>query len=131
VFWLSLHWKDFFRQDKARSSEAEIYNPNNAIHPCVVHTFQFAFSMFIYLQGNYFTGCSPRSSRINLTILLNIGITGPSETKQTCQPSGSTPRHTFMVPASPSQDCRIIFDQVVIDALRTQIPKPREESMRG
>jgi hypothetical protein len=44
--------------------------------------------------------------------------------------SGSTPRHAFTVPAPPAQECRIIVDQVVIDALRTQIPISREESMR-
>jgi len=44
--------------------------------------------------------------------------------------SGSTPRHAFTVPAPPAQECGIIVDQVVIDALRAQIPVSREESMR-
>jgi hypothetical protein len=43
--------------------------------------------------------------------------------------SGSTPRHGFTVPAPPAEDCRIVVDQVVIDALRAQIPVSREESM--
>jgi hypothetical protein len=41
--------------------------------------------------------------------------------------SGSTPRHGFTVPATPAEDCRIIIDPVVIDALREQIPVSRED----
>lgn len=44
--------------------------------------------------------------------------------------SGSTPRHAFTVPAKPAEDCRIIVDQAVIDALREQIPVSREDSLR-
>jgi hypothetical protein len=44
--------------------------------------------------------------------------------------SGATPRHGFTVPAAPAEDCRIIVDQAVIDALRMQIPVSREDSMR-
>ena len=44
--------------------------------------------------------------------------------------SGSTPRHRFIVPAAPAEDCRIIVDQPVIDALRIQIHVSREDSMR-
>jgi len=40
---------------------------------------------------------------------------------------GATPRHGFTVPA---QDCRITVNQAMINALRLQIPIPREESMR-
>lgn len=44
--------------------------------------------------------------------------------------SGSSPRHGFTVPAPPAEDCRIVVDQVVIDALRAQIPVSRDKSMR-
>ena len=44
--------------------------------------------------------------------------------------SGCTPRHAFAVPEPPAQDCKIQVDQVVIDALRNQIPVSREDSMR-
>jgi hypothetical protein len=43
--------------------------------------------------------------------------------------SGQTPRHAFTAPQPPAEDCRILVDQVVIDALRSQIPISREESM--
>lgn len=43
--------------------------------------------------------------------------------------SGATPRHGFTVPESPAQDCRIIVDQPAVDALRSQIPTSRTESM--
>ena len=44
--------------------------------------------------------------------------------------SSSTPRHAFTVPALPAQQCGITVDQAVIEALRTQIPVSRKESMR-
>jgi hypothetical protein len=44
--------------------------------------------------------------------------------------SGSTPRHAFTVPAAPAQESGIVVDQVVIDALRAQIPVSRAEAMR-
>ena len=43
--------------------------------------------------------------------------------------SGSTPRHAFMVPALPAQQCGITVNEAVIDALRAPIPISREESM--
>lgn len=44
--------------------------------------------------------------------------------------SGFTPCHAFAVPEWPAEDCRIVVDQVVIDALRTLIPTSRDDSMR-
>ena len=44
--------------------------------------------------------------------------------------SGSTPRHAFLVPAPPAQDCKIPVDKEVVRALRSQIPVSREEAMR-
>ena len=43
--------------------------------------------------------------------------------------SGSTPRHGFMVPAPPAEDCCIIVDQAVINALHAQISISWEESI--
>lgn len=62
---------------------------------------------------------------------LNTGITtkfAPRKTNQTCQV-----RHQgtlFTVPAAPAQECGILVDQVVIDALRKQIPVLQAEAMR-
>jgi hypothetical protein len=44
--------------------------------------------------------------------------------------SGFTPTHGFTCPEPPVEDCGIKVDQPVIDALRTQIPVSREDSMR-
>lgn len=44
--------------------------------------------------------------------------------------SGTTPRHAFTLPAAPAQESGIVVDQVVIDALRAQIPVSRAETMR-
>ena len=43
--------------------------------------------------------------------------------------SGSTLRHAFTVPAKPAEDCQIIVDQVVIDALWEQILVSQEDSL--
>ena len=44
--------------------------------------------------------------------------------------SGLMPRHGFMVPALPAQQCGITVDQAVIEALCNQIPVSHKESMR-
>ncbi|EDR10133.1 uncharacterized protein LACBIDRAFT_325752 [Laccaria bicolor S238N-H82] len=45
--------------------------------------------------------------------------------------SGQTPRHAFMVPQAPAEDCRIEVPQDAVDALRNTIPVSRDEAMRS
>ncbi|KAF8955735.1 hypothetical protein BDZ97DRAFT_1926449 [Flammula alnicola] len=70
---------------------------------------------------------SPKPARRIRTILNNHKIRTQKEKPNM---SGATPRHGFTVPEPPAQDCRIVVDQPVIDALRSQIPISREDSMR-
>lgn len=72
--------------------EIGIYNPNNDIHPyvwVVLHLPNFPCSFTIYLlEDNYFIGYGQKYYKINLTNLLNTGITTRSALRLrslTCQ----------------------------------------------
>ena len=63
--------------------EQGIYNPNNTIHPYVIHTFtNCCIKILTNLLDYYFTGYGQRSSKFNSTNLLNIGITTKSVLSQ-------------------------------------------------
>jgi hypothetical protein len=107
-----------------------IYNPNNDIHLYVFLILKLVFtSLFCVRQLFYWLW--PKILQIQLDQFVEYWNNHKIHAQRD-KPnmSGSTPRHAFTVPAPPAQQCGIIVDQVVIDALRDQIPVSREESMR-
>ncbi|KAF5332113.1 hypothetical protein D9611_008101 [Ephemerocybe angulata] len=88
------------------------YNPNNPVHPKLFYwlwpqIMQIVLDRFVEYWNNH--KIRKQAKKPNM--------------------SGSTPRHAFTVPALPAFDCGIEVDQAVIDALRNEIKKPREEVM--
>ncbi|KAF9523530.1 hypothetical protein CPB83DRAFT_775298 [Crepidotus variabilis] len=90
-----------------------IYKPNNPLHKELFNwlwpqILQIQLDCFVQFWNNY---------RIRVQ-------------KDKPNMSGSTPYNGFVAPQYPAQDCKIMVDQPVIDALRGQIAVTRHEAMR-
>lgn len=111
-----------------------IYNPNNVIHPCVVLLFHFPIPLHIFIysfDSKLFYWLWPQILQAQLDKFVEYWNNHRIRTQKEKQNmSGFIPMHGFTVPEPPAEDCSIEVDQPVIDALRTQIPVSREESMR-
>ncbi|KAF6755227.1 hypothetical protein DFP72DRAFT_1067935 [Ephemerocybe angulata] len=91
-----------------------IYHPGNPVHP----------QLFNYLW--------PKALQIQLDAFVmywnNHCIRAQ---KKKANMSGSTPQHAFTAPdPAQAEDCAISVEQDVVNALRSQIPTSRAESMR-
>lgn len=107
-----------------------IYNPNNLVHP--YDSFPIYDRLFFanQLTRQLFYWLWPKILQNQLDTFVEYWNNHKIRTqKDKPNMSGSTPRHGFTVPSAPAEDCRIVVDQVVIDALRAQISVSREESM--
>ncbi|KAJ2935673.1 hypothetical protein H1R20_g1424, partial [Candolleomyces eurysporus] len=93
--------------------ETGVYSPNNPIHP---QLFNWIWPMALQVQLNKFTSYWNNHKIRTQRDKANM--------------SGST-RHAFTAPdPARYEKCYVEIDEVVIDALRQQIPTPREEAMQ-
>ncbi|EDR10136.1 uncharacterized protein LACBIDRAFT_318159 [Laccaria bicolor S238N-H82] len=90
-----------------------VYNPGNPIHPQLFNwiwpqILQHQLDKFVEYWNNHKIWY--QSTKPNM--------------------SGQTPRHVFMVPQAPAEDCCIEVPQDAVDALCNTIPVSRDEAMR-
>ena len=120
-----LNIKDIIRQGYLNG----IYNPNNPVHLYVIF---FVEKKYYSLKfSKLFNWLWPKILQAQLDKFVEYWNNHKiHHQKDKPNMSGQSPRHAFTVLQPPAEDCRIPVDQVVINALCSQIPISREDSMR-
>ena len=122
----SLNIKDIIRQ----GLQDGVYHPNNAIHQYVISII-LLHELLYFISRQLFNWLWPKMLQIQLDVFVKYWNNHHICTqKNKPNMSGSTPRHTFTVPAPPTQDCKIPVICQVIHTLCSQILVTCEEAMR-